>query len=273
MIRVFPVRTKWTPSDDLSFVGDPPLFRPQEMPVRISVTFTWDIPEGKRLLAAWRKYYKDVLIGGPAFNDSGGEFEPGRFIKKGVTITSRGCPKRCGFCLVSKREGQLREIQIKDGWIVQDNNLLACTRPHIEAVFDMLRHQPRPAVFSGGLDTMLLQDWHRKLIDTLRVKELWVACDSSAALKSLKRAARILEGLPQRKKRCYVMVGYDNENIADAEKRLNAVFEMGFDPFCQLYRGKKESIYSTEWRRLARKWARPAAYHSGNMIKEANLGL
>jgi hypothetical protein len=25
MIRVFPRRTKWTPTDELAFVGDPPL--------------------------------------------------------------------------------------------------------------------------------------------------------------------------------------------------------------------------------------------------------
>ncbi len=97
MIRVFTTRNKWTPTDELAFVGDPPLFRPQDrsVPVRISVTFTWYIPEGQRLLKAWSGYYDDVQLGGPAFDDKGGEFEPGRFIKHGVTITSRGCPNAC----------------------------------------------------------------------------------------------------------------------------------------------------------------------------------
>ncbi len=49
MIRVFPRKTAWTPTDELAFVGDPPLFRPPEQPVMVSVTFTWDIPEGERL--------------------------------------------------------------------------------------------------------------------------------------------------------------------------------------------------------------------------------
>jgi len=43
VIRVFPQRTKWTPDDDLAFVGHPPLFRPgsESTPVFVSVTFTW----------------------------------------------------------------------------------------------------------------------------------------------------------------------------------------------------------------------------------------
>ena len=89
MIRVFPRKTKWTPNDDLSFIGDPPLFRPKEQPVKISVTFTWDIPEAKRLYEGWKEYYKDVQIGGPALGDPGSEFVPGLFVKKGAIITSQ----------------------------------------------------------------------------------------------------------------------------------------------------------------------------------------
>ncbi len=41
MIRVFPRKTKWTPDDELAFVGDPPLFRsPDNEAVYVSVTFS-----------------------------------------------------------------------------------------------------------------------------------------------------------------------------------------------------------------------------------------
>lgn len=262
MIRVFPRQTKWTPTDALAFVGDPGLFRPPVQPVRVSVTFTWDIPEGERLARAWGAYYPDVQIGGPAFGDPGGEFVPGRFIKPGVTITSRGCPKSCPWCFVPGREGTVRELPITDGWIVQDNNLLACSRPHIEAVFAMLRRQKHAAIFSGGIDATLLQPWHRDLIDSIRLKELWFACDSPGALAVLERAAVILDGIKQGKRRCYVMVGYNGEAVADAERRLERVFQLGFDPFCQLFRGQGEREYDREWKALNRKWSRPAAYRS-----------
>jgi hypothetical protein len=265
MIRVFPHRTKWTPTDELAFVGDPPMFRPPEQSVRVSVTFTWDIAEGERLARAWSGFYQDVQIGGPAFGDPGGEFVPGRFIKEGVTITSRGCVRSCPWCLVPPREGHIRELAtIREGWIVQDNNLLACSQEHIEAVFDMLRDQNRAIVFSGGLDARLLQDWHRKLIDSAKVRELWFACDYAAALPSLRRTAQILDGIPERKRRCYVMIGYGDETLREAETRLETVYGLGFLPFSQLYQGEGERTYNDEWRSLNRKWSRPAAYR-GNL--------
>ena len=97
MIRVFPRRNKWTPEDHLAYVGKPPAIgqQPKEQRVRISIVFTKDIKKGEQLQKAWAKYYRDVKLGGPAFGDPGGQFVPGRFIKHGVTITSRGCPNNC----------------------------------------------------------------------------------------------------------------------------------------------------------------------------------
>jgi len=55
LIRVFPRRTKATPTDRLAFVGDPPLpaFRPARnaiAAVHVSCAFTWDMPEARRLM-------------------------------------------------------------------------------------------------------------------------------------------------------------------------------------------------------------------------------
>jgi len=106
MIRVFPRRTKWTPTDDLAFVGDPPLWEVPDLQVSVSVTFTWDLPEAARLQRAWKakmmhqRSRVSIAYGGPALGDPGGEFVPGRFVKEGVTVTSRGCSKNCPWCLV-----------------------------------------------------------------------------------------------------------------------------------------------------------------------------
>jgi hypothetical protein len=263
VIRVFPFRTKWTPDDEWAFVGDPPLFRPSDrkIPVRVSVTFTWHIEEAERLARAWSAHYDDVQIGGPAYGDPGGEFSPGLFLKTGCTITSRGCVKKCGWCV--ERTRPLRLLGIKPGWIVQDSNLLACPESHVRAVFDILREQRRRIFFNGGLDKHFLKDWHRALFDSIAIGELWFACDVTSDLPWLERAARILDGIPTAKLRCYTMIGYDAESLAESERRLARVYELGFLPFCQLYRpdvGTKE--YSAEWRALARRWSRPAAYRS-----------
>lgn len=260
-IRVFPYRTKWTPTDDMVCIGGPSLFRPgtPETPVRISVTFTCNRPEAERIAAEWRHYYRDVKVGGPAYGDAGGEFVPGMFLKEGCTITSRGCSKNCGWCVVPKREGAIRELKIQPGWIVQDNNLLACSDGHIRAVFEMLKAQGRRIYFNGGLDKHFLKDWHRELFDSISVGELWFACDTKGDVPWLEKAAAILAGYPIRKLRCYTMIGFDGETIADAEERLNRVFALGFLPFTQLYQPEARKVYPDAWRKLCRRWARPAA--------------
>lgn len=261
MIRVFPRKTKWTPTDELSFIGDPPMIRPDPQPVHVSCTFTWDIPKALRLQQAWGQYYDDVQIGGPAFQSPNNDFIPGRYMKEGVTITSRGCIRKCPWCFVPQWEGVIRELPITDGWIIQDNNLLACSREHIEAVFEMLKRQPEPIEFKGGLDGRLLEEWHIDLFNQIRIGELWFACDTPAEIKTLERVADLTADYSPNKKRCFVMIGFNGESMKQALKRLFLVYHMGFDPFCQLYQSDKPTAYSHKWRNLARYWQRPAIYH------------
>lgn len=262
MIRVFPHRNKWTPTDELAFVGFPPLFLdfPRSMPVKISVTFTWHKELAEKMALSWSAFFDDVQVGGPAYGDPGGEFIPGRFLKEGCTITSRGCPKKCGWCVVPNREGAIRLLEIKPGWIVQDNNLLACVDSHLEKVFEMLQEENRNIFFNGGLDKHFLQPKHRRLFDSIKIGELWFACDIQKDIPALERAAQILEGIPLRKRRCYTMIGYEGESLYDAEKRIEKVFELGFMPYTQLYQADVWKPYPLKWKHLARKWSRPAAY-------------
>lgn len=260
-IRVFVCRTPWTPDDPLAFVGHPPLIRPADpkTPVFVSVTFTWHKRQAELLRQEWADHFESVSIGGPAYDGgAGGEFTPGLFLKHGCTVTSRGCVKKCGWCV--ERNNPLREIAIKPGWIVQDSNLLACSERHIRAVFEMLRQQGRKIYFNGGLDKHFLRHWHRPLFDSIPIGELWLACDTSGDLPALERAATILDGIPLRKRRCYTMIGYDAESPAEAERRIEQVFELGFMPFCQLYQPDETKVYSKAWRDVRRKWSRPAAY-------------
>jgi hypothetical protein len=265
MVRVFPRRTKWTPTDPLAFSGTegawPPLDLPPEQPVRVSVTFTGDVDLGLRLYRAWQPLYQDVRVGGPAFNDPGGEFVPGRFLKEGVTITSRGCVRNCDFCLVPKREGKIRELPIRDGWVVQDNNLLACSRKHIEAVFEMLRRQPKPIRLAAGLDSRLLSPWHIPLFKSIKLDRLWFSADDWKGVQSLAQACDLLTGFSREKRFCYVLIGYSNESMVEAEERLRTVWDLGFHPFAMLYQGPNgEGHKSKEWRQFQRLWCRPAAY-------------
>lgn len=270
MIRVFPSQTFWTPTDDLAFIGERGLFHPPDpdTQVRISVTFTWDMDEAERIADSWASYYRDVKIGGPAYDTPAMEFVPGRFMKHGCVITTRGCPKKCPWCVVPKREGRLVELPIEKGWILQDNNILAASRGHIERVFDMLRAQNRNVYFTGGLDKHFLEPWHVELFKSVKVGELWFACDLRNDVQHL-RAAREMLGpaFKERQLRCYTMIGFKGQSkaaLAEDLERIKQVYALGFLPFCQLFQPmeRKRLEYSNDWKAARKYWSRPAIYRS-----------
>jgi len=266
-IRVFPRRTSYTPTDELAFVGDPPfsLLIPDDAEeVHVSVTFSWDMDEGHRLAVAWRNETKlKTLIGGPAFGHTGDEFTPGKYLKKGITITSRGCPNKCWFCVVPRRDGNTRTVEIKRGHILQDDTILACPESHQSQVLSMLKSQSKAASFPGGLDVDLIKPWHIDAISQMKIDQLFFAYDSDdeERLERLRVVANAM-GLPRRKMRCYVLVGYATDHVARAETRCRAVWDAGMLPFAMYYQGKEFKRPSGDWYHFLRRWVRPAATFS-----------
>lgn len=262
LIRVFPRRTTATPTDELAFIGNPPMFWPEADRVHVSVAFTWDRAEGERLAEAWTATGLPVKLGGPAYDAPGGEFVPGRYLRPGYTITSRGCPNHCWFCSVPKREGGLRELAIADGWIVQDANLLACSEAHIRGVFAMLKRQPHRAELRG-LEAKHLKPWHVDLLAELKPERLFFAYDTPDDYAPLVAAGKMLAeagfSVGCSHHICaYVLVGFPGDTMDAAEIRLRDAWTAGFFPFAMLYRDDRGDA-SREWRRFQKAWCRPPA--------------
>ena len=279
IIRIFPRRTNATPQDSLAYSlihknGRilnwneclPGMFTKDVKEIHISTTFTYDLNLAEQLAEQWR-HIAPVKIGGPALDEPGGEFVPGRYLKKGYVITSRGCPNACWFCSVWRREGrQIRELSITEGNNVLDDNLLACSDDHIKKVFAMLKRQKygRP-MFTGGLEAARLKDWHVDLLRDLRPKEIFFAYDTpddyeplvEAGKKLLKAGFITATGKPSHVLRAYVLIGYPGDTFDKAERRLNDTIKAGFMPMAMLYRDEKGQV-SIEWARFQRFWARPA---------------
>lgn len=268
ILRVFPKRTSFTPKDNLVEIGYPGLWKPRVDEVHISCLFTWDKIHCARLKREWSTYYPVVKLGGPAYGFDGDEFVAGRYIKQGITFTSRGCDFSCPWCLVPKMEGKFRVLKtIIPGNIIQDNNILLANRDHLAKVFSMLKTQ-RAIRFSGGLDARMLRHWHIEELRGLRIKELWLALDSwrkqrqfESVVSELKRA-----GFYRNQIRCYVLAGF-NEPIQEAEDRLRFAYECGALPFIQVYQPplsvkRMAGGRSREDNLFIRKWSRPAAIKS-----------
>lgn len=266
IIRVFPRRTNATPDDSLAFVGLPPDGRLRGVAeVHISVTFTWDLPKADSLRKAWSRI-APVKVGGPATGMRGEEFVPGKYLKQGMAITSRGCPNRCWFCSVPEREGsKVRELPIRDGWSVEDDNLLACSKEHILAVGEMLKKQrkrKRRITFTGGLEPGRIEQWTVQwLKKEVKPQSFFMAYDSPDDYESLSQAADIIFSNGYQKGSSavcsYVLMGYPNDTLAEAKKRLVGCCKLGIRPFAMLWRDHHGQVDVT-WRELQTEWVVPA---------------
>ncbi len=232
IIRVFPRKTRATPVDALAAVSRGPEASDEADAIHVSVTFEWDIEKAEKLAEQW-KPVGPVTIGGPAMGSPALDFTPGMYLKHGYTITSRGCPNKCGRCLVPKREGPLRILEVKDGWDVLDNNLLACPREHQEAVFEMLLKQPKPPKFTGGLEAALITPWHCEWLKRLKTDSIWTAFDSPGDWEDVFNAVELLKDAgivaPHKRKRvgAYVLMGWKGDTPQAAERRLRGVIGLG----------------------------------------------
>lgn len=262
IIRVFVRQTSYTPTDSLAFVGPPPMscFIPEHDEVHVSCVFTWDMDEAEDLAFQWEGATRaPVKIGGPAYCSPADDFIPGLYVRKGIIFTSRGCNNNCPWCGVRRIEGKLKELPVVEGNIIQDNNFLQCSRQHKDKVFDMLRSQ-RGICFRGGLETDLIDDHFVSNITSLRIAELWLACDTDAQLPRFKAACKKLTdaGFNRHQIKCYSLIGKDMEA---EEQRNREIFRAGAMPFSQLLRdfSRTKTEYSATWKAFERQWQRPAA--------------
>ncbi len=259
--RVFPRKTNASPIDSMAFFRSP---EKCVLPVHIdeihvSVAFSYDKGRAEELADKWSKV-APVSIGGPAYGNPGGEFEAGKYLKHGYVITSRGCPNKCWFCEVWKREGAIRELPITNGWNLLDSNLLACSKTHVQNVFAMLSEQRSNIHLSGGLEAARLSNEHVNMLWDLRPSQIFFAYDTKDDLEPLVEAGVKLRyaNFTRSHLRCYVLIGWVGDTIAAAETRLLQAWKAGFLPMAMLWRGVSDNL-QRDWRSFQRVWARPAA--------------
>jgi hypothetical protein len=152
---------------------------------------------------------------------------------------------------------------------VLDDNLLACSEPHIRRVFAMLERQKERAVFTGGIETKRLDHWHIDLFEDLRPKRIYFAYDTPDDLPPLEEAARMFREHQYGSRNilyCYVLIGYPRDTFDAAERRLQTVVRLGLTPMAMLYRDELGKT-TREWRRFQRAWARPAAIFAATRDK------
>lgn len=228
----------------------------------ISVVFSWQMQEAYQR-AVWLKEQGFIVkAGGPAVAMSpdflsgiaqvSGKVDALTKHNSNATFTSRGCPRKCEFCIVPKIEGDLIEL---DEWpirpIVCDNNLLACSRKHFNDVIDNLK-EIKDVDFNQGLDARLLTDHHADRLTELDLKLVRLAWDHVKMEKAVMMAFErlIYVGVPKSKIRFYVLIGF-NDTPEDALYRLQTLKDLGTRPFPMRYQTldavKRDSYVGPHW--------------------------
>ena len=275
IIRVFPRRTSMTPTDDCVRINCEPDLFDEADEVHVSCLFSYDKERAEKLAETWDKSGFKVKLGGVAYSSPSGDFEIGKYVRKGAVITSRGCPNHCWFCNVWRKEGSLKELPVQDGYILLDNNILACSDAHIKSVFKMLKKQPEGGLLVGGLEAKILKDWHCDLIRDSRIKRMYFAYDTPDDREPFIEAMKMLDrhGASKGSRYCYCLIGYKSDTFYSAERRLREIWKYGATPYAMLYRDEKGET-SHDWRMFQRQFARPAIAQSilkgkTNIILEA----
>lgn len=155
-------------------------------------------------------------------------------------FTTRGCIRKCPFCVVPEKEGSIRvECDLLDLWdgkakdvTLFDNNILALPE-HFERVCKQARENKIRLDFNQGLDHRLLTPEITDLLKSIKHTEYRFAFDHPNYLASIEKALDLLGN-----QRCtwYVLVGFDTTFEQDLE-RLEYLKSHNQNAFVQRYRG------------------------------------
>lgn len=155
---------------------------------------------------------------------------------------SRGCPRNCGFCIVSGKEGRksTKTADLSEFWNGQreikllDANLLAC--PDHEGLLIQLAESRVWVDFTQGLDIRLITPDNAALLNRVRVKTVHFAWDNpdDDLIPYFRRFLELSRIKDHRKRRVYVLANYGSTHEQDLY-RVETLRELGYDPYLMVY--------------------------------------
>lgn len=190
-------------------------------------------------------------------------------------FTTRGCIRKCGFCIVPLKEGKLRPVQHPaafhddrfDTCMLMDNNLFGAKKEWVKSVLSWFHESGVKMLSPQGWDARLMTEEYAGLLKGIRhPKGLHFAWDKRGDEPAIVAAISLLKDAGFDLKHdvsFYVLAGYES-TFEDALYRCNRLKDLGVNAFVMPYHKQDPRI-----NRLA-KWAnRRWAYWSGPFQPEA----
>lgn len=170
---------------------------------------------------------------------------------------SRGCPRKCQFCIVAEKEGMRahKVANLSQFWSGQkyikllDPNLLAC--PDWENLLGQLAGSGAWVDFTQGLDIRLMTDKKADAINNVKYSMLHFAWDDPHDMVTYDKLIKYKDVWKGdfRRRRVYVLTNFNSSHSGDLF-RVYALRELGYDPYIMIYdkiHAPKETRYLQRW--------------------------
>ncbi len=183
-------------------------------------------------------------------------------------FTTRGCIRKCHFCVVPKKEGQFRltehPIKFHDpshkSVVLMDNNILIDVE-WFKEIANYLIDNKLKVDFNQGLDIRLMIPEIASIIHKLKPIKLWhFAFDSLAYKDDLITGVRMLLDAGVKLRNCanfYVYL-HDDNDFDSALERCNILRDLNCLPYIMVNR---DAVITQRMRDLKR-WTRPQIFFS-----------
>ena len=172
--------------------------------------------------------------------------------------TSRGCPRKCPFCVVPEKEGMIREVQHPsefhdsrfDTCMIMDNNLFATSNEWQKSVFSWFIDNKIKMLSPQGWDIRLLTMERAKLLKTIRhAGQIHFAWDNLKDEQAVRKGIALLEttGFDLKHRiSFYVLAGY-NTTFEQDLYRCETLKNLGVQAFVMPYKKTKAISALARW--------------------------
>ncbi|HCQ5685939.1 TPA: radical SAM protein [Clostridioides difficile] len=168
---------------------------------------------------------------------------------------TRGCPRKCSFCIVSEKEGSksYKVANLNQFWKGQkeikllDPNILACSK--WEELLKQLIDSKAWVDFTQGLDIRIMTEKKAEMINKIKIKRIHFAWDNYEfnTYNKLKEFRSKLN-FKKQKLGVYVLTNFNTTFEQDLE-RIYRLKELEYDPYVMIFEKWK---CHHEYRRLQR---------------------
>jgi len=179
-------------------------------------------------------------------------------------FSTRGCPRKCPWCIVPKMEGKFRFHKHISTFhhpdhkkvVLLDNNILAS--PTFKDTISYITSNNLKVSFNQGLDIRLITDKIASLLSNtkyydlrFRERRLYLAWDTMGVEHNVMKAIRTLTnaGIRPDHLMFYVLCGFNTTHAQD-KYRIDTLISHGVKPYVMKYNG----IKTDKWLNKLAKW-------------------